>query len=39
MIVWTVDRTDTMAKLISWGVDGIIMDRPDRLIELIKNLK
>lgn len=39
MVVWTVDRTDTMANLISWGVDGIITDRPDKLIEVVNSLK
>lgn len=39
MVVWTVDRIDTMANLISWGVDGIITDRPDKLIEVVKSFK
>ena len=31
VIPWTVNETDTMERLIDWGVDGIITDYPDRL--------
>ncbi|MBU3915605.1 hypothetical protein KKA14_08710, partial [bacterium] len=34
--VWTVNEKDQMERLISLGVDGIMTDYPDRLIELIK---
>ena len=27
--VWTVDEADDIARLLSWGVDAIITDRPD----------
>lgn len=27
--VWTVDREDDMRRLLGWGVDAIITDRPD----------
>jgi glycerophosphoryl diester phosphodiesterase len=27
--VWTVDSPDAAARLVSWGVDGLITDRPD----------
>ena len=29
--VWTVDETEDMRRLLDWGVDGIVTDRPDRL--------
>ena len=37
VVVWTVNRKDIMRKLISWGVDGIISDRPDVLLDVVKN--
>jgi glycerophosphoryl diester phosphodiesterase len=33
VIPWTVNDPDEMNELISWGVDGIITDRPDMLLE------
>jgi glycerophosphoryl diester phosphodiesterase len=27
--VWVVDRPEDIARLFSWGVDGVITDRPD----------
>jgi glycerophosphoryl diester phosphodiesterase len=32
--VWTVDEIDDMQRLIHWGVDGLITDYPDRLMEI-----
>jgi glycerophosphoryl diester phosphodiesterase len=32
---WTVDDPDLMKQYIEWGVDGIITDRPDLLIEVL----
>ena len=29
--VWTVDETGDMLRLLDWGVDGVVTDRPDRL--------
>jgi glycerophosphoryl diester phosphodiesterase len=29
VIPWTVNRPDDMRRLIAWGVDGLITDRPD----------
>ena len=36
LIPWTVNEVEDMTNLIEKGVDGIITDYPDRLIELIK---
>jgi glycerophosphoryl diester phosphodiesterase len=35
VIPWTVNDPADMLELISWGVDGIITDRPDLLLEQI----
>jgi glycerophosphoryl diester phosphodiesterase len=32
---WTIDDVDDQARLIEMGLDGIITDRPDRLMELL----
>jgi glycerophosphoryl diester phosphodiesterase len=33
--VWTVNETADMERLLDWGVDGLVTDRPDRLAELL----
>ncbi len=33
--VWTVDERETMERLLGWGVDGIMSDRPDVLAEVM----
>jgi glycerophosphoryl diester phosphodiesterase len=33
--VWTVDKEADMRRLLSWGVDGIMTDRPDTLSRLL----
>ncbi len=36
VISWTVDDIATMDRLISWGVDGLITNFPDRLRDLLE---
>ena len=40
VIAWTANETEDMARLIDWGVDGLITDRPDFLRDVMaqKNL-
>lgn len=33
LYVWTVNRASTMARLAKWGVDGIISDKTDVLVQ------
>lgn len=32
---WTINDAETMRKFIAWGVDGIITDRPDIMMEVL----
>jgi glycerophosphoryl diester phosphodiesterase len=34
--VWTVNDIDSMKRLLKLGVDGIMTDYPQRLLELLK---
>jgi glycerophosphoryl diester phosphodiesterase len=36
VIPWTVNEKKEMRRLLEWGVDGIITDYPDRLLELLE---
>ena len=38
-LVWTVNELTDIQKMISLGVDGIISDYPDRVVEVLKNKK
>ena len=37
--VWTINQPEDMKRLLDLGVDGIMTDYPDRLLELLKNRK
>jgi glycerophosphoryl diester phosphodiesterase len=37
--VWTIDETRDMRRLLEWGVDGIVTDRPDRLARLLHEMR
>jgi glycerophosphoryl diester phosphodiesterase len=39
VIPWTPNKTEDMARLIDWGVDGLITDRPDFLREVMAEKK
>lgn len=34
--VWTIDREDDMRRLLEWGVDGVMTDRPDLLSRVVR---
>jgi len=35
--VWTVDDVDAARRLIGWGVDALITDRPDVIVPLCRH--
>ena len=35
VIPWTVNEPNAIETMISWGVDGIISDYPDRVLEIL----
>jgi len=37
--VWTVDREDEARRLLAWGVDALITDRPDIMVPLVRRGK
>ncbi len=34
---WTINEPDEMRRLLALGVDGIITDYPERLVEVLQN--
>jgi glycerophosphoryl diester phosphodiesterase len=37
--VWTVDSEEDARRLVGWGVDALITDRPDLLVPLCRHLR
>jgi len=35
VFVWTVDEPDDVVRLLDWGVDAILTDRPDRVVPAV----
>jgi len=38
VIPWTVNKPKAIEQMISWGVDGIISDYPDRVLQILSDL-
>jgi glycerophosphoryl diester phosphodiesterase len=36
--VWTVDEEADARRLLGWGVDALITDRPDRIVPLVRSI-
>lgn len=36
---WTIDRADDMERLLRWGVDALITDRPDVAVSVCRRLR
>ncbi len=39
VLPWTVDRSEDWGRLIGWGVDGIITDDPEKLLQYLGERK
>ena len=36
--VWTVDTVADARRLLAWGIDALITDRPDLIVPVVKEL-
>ena len=36
VVVWTVDREQDILRLLEWGIDGLITDRPDVAVPVVR---
>ncbi|MEN9515179.1 MAG: Glycerophosphoryl diester phosphodiesterase family, partial [Pseudomonadota bacterium] len=36
VLAWTVDDTTQMTQMLDMGIDGLVTNRPDRAIQLLK---
>jgi glycerophosphoryl diester phosphodiesterase len=37
--VWTVDTADEARRLLEWGVDALITDRPDVVVPIVRGVR
>ena len=37
--IWTVDAEDDARRLLGWGADALITDRPDVVVDVVKSVK
>ena len=37
--VWTVDAEDDARRLLGWGADALITDRPDRIVPVVRRVR
>jgi glycerophosphoryl diester phosphodiesterase len=37
--VWTIDREDDARRLLGWGVDALITNRPDLLVPVVRSVR